>query len=96
PPGGSASIGVDGETEPIVEDAAAATPFGTLLHFRKALPVARQPRVLIVAPMSGHFATLLRGTVHTMLADHAVYLPDWHNPRDIPLTAGRFGFAEYV
>ena len=58
--------------------------------------MARQPRVLIVAPMSGHFATLLRGTVHTMLADHDVYITDWHNPRDIPLTAGRFGFDEYV
>ncbi|KAF1038276.1 MAG: hypothetical protein GAK33_02331 [Burkholderia lata] len=96
PPFGIASIVVDGETVPIVEEAAAATPFGTLLHFRKALPVARQPRVLIVAPMSGHFATLLRGTVHTMLADHDVYITDWHNPRDIPLTAGRFGFDEYV
>ncbi|WP_175976308.1 polyhydroxyalkanoate depolymerase [Burkholderia sp. BCC1047] len=96
PPFGIASVVVDGETVPIVEEAAAATPFATLLHFRKARPVGRQPRVLIVAPMSGHFATLLRGTVRTMLADHDVYITDWHNPRDIPLTAGRFGFDEYV
>ena len=60
------------------------TPFATLLRFRKdgATP---QPRVLIVAPMSGHFATLLRDTVRTMLADHDVYVTDWHNVRDVPL-----------
>jgi polyhydroxyalkanoate depolymerase len=52
--------------------------------------------VLVVAPMSGHFATLLRGTVRTMLADHDVYITDWHNPRDISLMHGRFGFDEYV
>ncbi|WP_321929845.1 polyhydroxyalkanoate depolymerase [Burkholderia cenocepacia] len=96
PPFGIASVVVDDDTVPIVEEAAAVTPFATLLHFRKARPVARQPRVLIVAPMSGHFATLLRGTVRTMLADHDVYITDWHNPRDIPLAAGRFGFDEYV
>ncbi|KVD53015.1 poly(3-hydroxybutyrate) depolymerase [Burkholderia ubonensis] len=96
PPFGIDAVDVDGATVPIVEHAATGTPFGTLLHFRKALPVARQPRVLIVAPMSGHFATLLRGTVRTMLADHDVYITDWHNPRDIPLRAGRFGFDEYV
>ncbi|WP_322084031.1 polyhydroxyalkanoate depolymerase [Burkholderia sp. BCC1972] len=96
PPFGIESIVVDGETVPIVEEAATTTPFGTLLHFRKARAVTRQPRVLIVAPMSGHFATLLRGTVRTMLADHDVYITDWHNPRDIPLAAGRFGFDEYV
>lgn len=55
-----------------------------------------QPRVLLVAPMSGHFATLLRETVRTMLADHDVYVTDWHNARDVPVEAGRFGFDEYV
>jgi polyhydroxyalkanoate depolymerase len=50
----------------------------------------------MIAPMSGHFATLLRGTVRTMLADHDVYITDWHNPRDISLAHGRFGFDEYV
>ncbi|MGZ2748546.1 polyhydroxyalkanoate depolymerase [Burkholderia stagnalis] len=96
PPFGIDAVDVDGDTVPVVEHAAAGTPFGTLLHFRKTKPVARQPRVLIVAPMSGHFATLLRGTVRTMLAEHDVYITDWHNPRDIPLRAGRFGFDEYV
>ncbi len=83
------------ETVAVTEAVAMDTPFGALLHFRKDVPVP-QPRVLLVAPMSGHFATLLRGTVRTMLADHDVYVTDWHNPRDIPLSAGRFGFAEYV
>ena len=71
------------------------TPFGTLLHFRKDVPDPG-PRVLIVAPMSGHFATLLRDTVRTMLADHDVYITDWHNARDVPLAAGRFGLDEYI
>ena len=46
--------------------------------------------------MSGHFATLLRDTVRTMLADHDVYITDWHNARDVPLSAGRFGLDEYI
>lgn len=79
----------------VTEEVAYQTPFCSLLHFKKALDVA-QPRVLMIAPMSGHFATLLRGTVRTMLADHDVYITDWHNPRDISLAHGRFGFDEYV
>ncbi|WP_114810499.1 polyhydroxyalkanoate depolymerase [Paraburkholderia kururiensis] len=89
------AIQVDGQRVAVVEEVTKRTPFGSLLHFRKEM-AAPQPRVLIVAPMSGHFATLLRGTVRTMLADHDVYITDWHNPRDIPLSAGRFGFDEYV
>jgi poly(3-hydroxybutyrate) depolymerase len=65
------------------EEVALATPFGSLLHFRKQNS-PEQPRLLLVAPMSGHFATLLRGTVQTLLQDHDVYITDWHNPRDIP------------
>ena len=70
------------------EEAAHVTPFGTLLHFKKDVDVA-QPRVLLVAPLSGHFATLLRATVRTMLAEHDVYITDWHNMRDVPLAAAR-------
>jgi len=77
------------------EHAALTTPFGTLLHFRKDID-APQPRVLLVAPLSGHFATLLRGTVRTMLPEHDVYITDWHNVRDVPLTHGRFGFDDYI
>jgi poly(3-hydroxybutyrate) depolymerase len=91
------SITVDGKPVKIVEEVAARTPFASLLHFRKDTPVSpAQPRVLVIAPMSGHFATLLRGTVKTMLSDHDVYITDWHNPRDIPLSHGRFGFDEFV
>ena len=52
--------------------------------------------MLVVAPLSGHFATLLRNTVTTLLADFDVYLTDWHNARDVPLDEGPFGFDEYV
>lgn len=79
----------------VTEEPLAATPFGTLLHFRKDLETP-QPRVLVVAPLSGHFATLLRGLVRTMLPEHDVCITDWHNARDIGISAGRFGFDEYV
>jgi poly(3-hydroxybutyrate) depolymerase len=77
------------------EEAARVTPYGTLLHFKKDVDVA-QPRVLLVAPLSGHFATLLRATVKTMLAEHDVYITDWHNVRDVASSHGRFGFDEYI
>jgi poly(3-hydroxybutyrate) depolymerase len=70
-------------------------PFGTLLRFKKDVDI-EQPRVLVVAPLSGHFATLLRNTVRTLLPDHDVYITDWHNARDVPLDAGPFGFDDYV
>src|SRR5437870_13422276 len=79
----------------VSEEVAYATPFGSLLHFRKD-DGPEQPRLLLVAPMSGHFATLLRATVKTLLGDHDVYITDWHNPRDIPLTQGKFGLDEYT
>ena len=97
PAWGIASVMVHGEGVPIVEEVAHTTPFATLRRFRKSKDFAvPQPRVLIVAPMSGHFATLLRDTVRTMLADHDVYITDWHNTRDVPLSAGRFGLDEYT
>src|ERR1700755_835049 len=77
------------------EEVAYATPFGSLLHFRKENS-PEQPRMLLVAPMSGHFATLLRGTVKTLLQDHDVYITDLHNPRDIPRSKGRFGLDDYT
>jgi len=80
---------------PVTEEALLRTPFATLLHFKKPIE-AKQPKVLLVAPMSGHFATLLRATVKTLLPDHDVYLTDWHNARDVPLDHGRFGLDEYV
>ena len=88
----------DGEVK-VDESVAYGTPFCSLLRFSK--PYAgklkeAQPKVLVIAPMSGHFATLLRGTVRTLLADHEVCITDWHNPRDIPLDHGRFGVEEFV
>jgi poly(3-hydroxybutyrate) depolymerase len=89
------SVALGNELVGVIEEAADDTPFATLLHFRKDTPVV-QPRVLIAAPMSGHFATLLRNTVEVMLPDHDVYITDWKNARDIPLSAGRFGLEAYT
>ena len=88
-------VAVDGQAVAVTEEAADDTPFGTLLHFRKDHAVP-QPRVLLVAPMSGHFATLLRGTVQVMLPEHDLYITDWKNARDVPLAEGRFGLDEFV
>jgi poly(3-hydroxybutyrate) depolymerase len=77
------------------EEAAAVTPFGTLLHFVKDDQVP-QPRVLVVAPLSGHFATLLRATLRTLLPEHDVFITDWHNARDVPVEHGPFGLDDYT
>jgi polyhydroxyalkanoate depolymerase len=92
---GISGVRVGNRDVPVIEEPVTATPFGTLLRFRKDID-APQPKVLVVAPLSGHFATLLRGTVRTLLPDHDVYITDWHNARDVPLSAGRFGFDDYV
>jgi poly(3-hydroxybutyrate) depolymerase len=92
---GIENVMVGNRSVPVAEEPVAVTPFGTLLHFKKDIHT-EQPKVLMVAPMSGHFATLLRATVRTMLPDHDVYITDWHNARDIPLAEGRFGFDDYV
>jgi poly(3-hydroxybutyrate) depolymerase len=95
PPWRIGSVLVKGEAVPVTEESVATTPFATLLRFRKQ-DAAEQAKVLVVAPMSGHFATLLRDTVRTVLQDHEVYVTDWHNVRDTPLDAGRFGIDEYI
>jgi poly(3-hydroxybutyrate) depolymerase len=77
------------------EDSVYSTPFGRLLHFKKDVSTP-QPRVLLVAPMSGHFATLLRATVETMLPEHDVYITDWYNARNISLLNGHFGFDNFI
>jgi poly(3-hydroxybutyrate) depolymerase len=92
---GFRSVRIDGEDVPVSEEIAASTPFGDLVRFRKAGD-PEQPRILLVAPLSGHFATLLRGTVETLLPDNDVYITDWRNAREAPLAAGAFGFDEYV
>ncbi len=95
PPFGIESVLVNGKDVPVTEVPACVTPFGTMLRFKKE-SVPQQPRVLVVAPLSGHFATLLRNTVEVLLPDHDVYITDWHNARDIGTEHGRFGFDEYV
>src|SRR5260370_6369153 len=95
PPFGIDRIAVGGRNVAIREEPVRTMPFCTLLHFAKEVPAA-QPRVLVVAPLSGHFATLLRGTVQTMLADHDVYVTDWHNARGVKLAAGEFGFDDFI
>jgi poly(3-hydroxybutyrate) depolymerase len=89
------SVQVAGRRVAVHEQAVTGSPFGTLLRFAKT-PYVEQPRVLLLAPLSGHFATLLRDTVRTMLPDHDVYISDWHNCRDVPLAEGAFGIDEYV
>jgi poly(3-hydroxybutyrate) depolymerase len=83
----------------VTERVVLRTPFATLLRFERADVQAGRaslPKVLIVAPLSGHFATLLTDTARTMLADHDVYITDWHNARHVSVAEGRFGLAEYV
>jgi poly(3-hydroxybutyrate) depolymerase len=86
---------VEGRSVPVQEKVEYRLPFGTLLHFQKETNVA-QPRVLLVAPMAGHFPTLLRNTVETLLRDHDVYITDWTSARDVPKSAGRFGLDDYI
>ena len=93
------AVTVDGHEIAVVEVAAASTAFGTLVHFRKQCEETAcrpMPKVLVVAPLSGHFATLLRDTVRVLLRDHDVFITNWHNARDVHRSAGRFGFEDYV
>ena len=86
---------VDGALVPVVEEEVLRLPFGTLLHFKKP-GASHQPAVLLVAPLSGHFATLLRETARTLLQDHDVFITDWHNARDVALRHGPFRLDDYV
>jgi polyhydroxyalkanoate depolymerase len=95
PPFGIGHVTVGNREVEVSEEAVRVAPFATLLHFKKDIAQV-QPRVLLVAPLSGHFATLLRSTVRTMLPEHDVYVTDWHNARDVPTSTGHFGFDDYV
>jgi poly(3-hydroxybutyrate) depolymerase len=89
------TVEIDGQPVAITEDKVCKLPFGTLLHFRKDM-ADPGPRVLLVAPLSGHFATLLRETARTLLTDHDVYITDWHNARDVALFNGEFELDHYT
>jgi poly(3-hydroxybutyrate) depolymerase len=95
PPFGIHTVTQGNREVEVREEAAHTTPFGTLLHFKKDSDIP-QPRVLLVSPLSGHFATLLRGTVRTMLPEHDVYITDWHNGRGISIWQGRFDFEAFI
>ncbi|WP_439588401.1 polyhydroxyalkanoate depolymerase [Hydrogenophaga sp.] len=79
----------------VTEETVLTLPFGTLLRFRKE-GAEPQPKVILVAPLSGHFATLLRETARTLLQDHDVYITDWHNARDVSLRHGAFSLDDYI
>ena len=86
---------VDGETVRVTEAIEARKPFGQLKHF-KHKGAKDAPKLLIVAPMSGHYATLLRGTVERMLPGHDVWITDWRDARNVPLEAGKFDLDDYI
>jgi polyhydroxyalkanoate depolymerase len=92
---GFRSVRVDNDERAVTEQVVVSTPFADLVRFRKEGD-PEQPRILLTAPLSGHFATLLRGTVETLLPENDVYITDWRNARDAPLAAGAFGFDDYV
>jgi poly(3-hydroxybutyrate) depolymerase len=95
PPFGIGSVLMGNREVAVREEVAFTTPFASLLRFAKE-GADRQPKLLVVAPMSGHFATLLRGTVRTLLPEHDVYITDWHNARDIPLRHGDFDLDDFT
>jgi len=86
---------VEGNRVEVFEESVAVKPFCTLTRFRRDTK-ARQPTVLLVAPLSGHYATLLRDTVRTLIQDHDVYVTDWRDARMVPLSKGPFHFSDYV
>lgn len=97
---GIGSTQIDGTDVPIVERTVAQRPFCNLIHFQRMFPAGMRtpddPKLLIVAPLSGHHATLLRDTVRTMVAHHEVYITDWIDARMVPLREGPFHLDDYI
>jgi poly(3-hydroxybutyrate) depolymerase len=99
PEWGIASTLVGGERIPVSVETLWERPFCRLLHFARMFdhaPLRPQPRLLIVAPLSGHYASLLRGTVAAFLPSHEVYVTDWTDARMVPITEGRFDLDDYI
>jgi poly(3-hydroxybutyrate) depolymerase len=86
---------IGNETVAVNEEILLRKPFCQLLRFNRDT-TRRDPKVLVVAPMSGHFATLLRGTVEALLPDHDVHITDWADAREVPLSLGNFDLDDYV
>jgi poly(3-hydroxybutyrate) depolymerase len=93
---GLRTVEVDGHHHVVHESTVITRPFGDLKRFSHDGLPDDAPRLLIVAPMSGHYATLLRGTVEAFAPDHAVFITDWSNARDVPMMEGRFEFDDYI
>jgi poly(3-hydroxybutyrate) depolymerase len=90
---------VGGERLPVTIEVLWKRPFCRLLHFSRGFertPQRPQPRLLIVAPLSGHFATLLRGTVEALLPDHDIYITEWTDARMVPVSEGKFDLDDYI
>ncbi len=87
---------IDGIDVPVTEEVALRLPWCDLKHFARAAHRPHDPTLLIVAPMSGHFATLLRGTVAAFLPDHDVYITDWQNAREMPVGSVDFDLDDYI
>ncbi|HWL48127.1 MAG TPA: polyhydroxyalkanoate depolymerase, partial [Sphingomonadaceae bacterium] len=92
---GLATTTVAGKVVAVHEEIALRKPFGQLKRFVRD-GVAGEPKLLIVAPMSGHYATLLRGTVERLLPGHDVYITDWRDAKLVPLSEGRFDLESYI
>ncbi|MEN9717536.1 MAG: hypothetical protein RIQ99_414 [Pseudomonadota bacterium] len=90
------SVSVDGAEYPVTEAIVVHRPFGNLLHFSHPGLPENAPRLMIVAPMSGHFATLLRGTVARMVERAEVYITDWADAKMVPLSEGDFDLDDYI
>ena len=86
---------IDGKTVEVTEKIVVEKPFGRLLNFKRNVK-RNDPQVLLVAPMSGHYATLLRGTVEALLPHHNVFITDWEDTRQIPLSKGKFNLDSYI
>ena len=86
---------IAGKTVRVEEEVVAEKPFCSLLHFKRKTK-RKDPQVLVVSPMSGHYATLLRGTVEALLPHHDVYITDWEDARQVPQSEGGFDFDDYV
>jgi len=95
---GIANTPVNGQRVAVTEKVVWSRPFCDLVRFERDMPARAkaQPKLLIVAPMSGHYATLLRGTVEAMLPDHDVYVTDWTDARLVPLADGPFDLDDYI
>ncbi len=87
---------IGGKTVDVWEEVALEKPFCRLLHFKRGAKRIAGEKLLLVAPMSGHYATLLRGTVEALMPHHDVYITDWQNARDIPLYKGTFDLNTYI